>query len=150
MATEPKEQKGVLVTGPSGVIYNIPAKELERYAVPRAAVERTILDAEAAGFVGDSSEDALGETEEFAEGAPPPPPGATIINIFVGPNAGPNAEASRLPDDVEQPQVRVFRAGSTMAKYAAGTTKAAPRRAMPCAAATFYGKWEEMSTSDSE
>ena len=146
MTTEPKEQKGVLITGPSGVIYNIPAKELERYAVPRGAVERTILDAEAAGFVGDSSEDALGETEEFAEGAPPPPPGATIINIFVGPNA----EASMLPDDVEQPQARAFRAGSTMAKYAAGSTLAARRRAMPCDAATFYGKWEEMSTSDSE
>ncbi len=28
MTTEPKEQKGVLITGPSGVIYNIPAKEL--------------------------------------------------------------------------------------------------------------------------
>src|SRR5512133_1831343 len=146
MATEPKEQKGVLITGPSGVIYNIPAKELQRYAVPRAAVERTILDAEAAGFVGDSGEDALGETEEFAEGAPPPPPGATIINIFVGPNA----EASVLPDDVEQPQARAFRAGSTMVKYAAGSTIAARRRAMPCAAATFYGQWEEKSTSASE
>ncbi len=125
MAIEPKEQKGVLITGPSGVIYNIPAKDLQRYAVPRAAVERTILDAEAAGFVGDSGQEALGETEEFAEGAPPPPPGATIINIFVGPDA----EAS-------------------VAKYAAGPTKAAHRPALPCAAATFYGKWEERSTSD--
>ena len=107
MATEPKEQKGVLITGPSGVIYNIPANELERYAVPRAVVERTILDAEAAGFVGESGQDALGETEEVAEGAPPPPPGATIINIFVGPNA----EASMLPDDVEQPQARAFSNG---------------------------------------
>ena len=146
MTTEPKELKGVLINGPSGVIYNIPAKELERYAVPRGAVERTILDAEAAGFVGDSSEDALGETEEFAEGAPPPPPGATIINIFVGPNA----DAFMLPDDVEQPQARAFRAGFTMAKYAAGSTMAARRRAIPCDAATFYGKWEEKSTSDSE
>jgi hypothetical protein len=136
MTTEPKELKGVLITGPSGVIYNIPSKELERYAVPQGAVERTILDAEAAGFVGDSSEDALGETEEFAEGAPPP--GATIINIFVGPYA----EASTLPDDVEQPQARAFRAGSTMVKYAAGSTLAARRRAIPCDAATFYGKWE--------
>ncbi|MBS1225242.1 MAG: hypothetical protein H6R24_1920, partial [Proteobacteria bacterium] len=100
MAAEPKELKGVLINGPSGVIYNIPAKDLERYAVPRGAVERTILDAEAAGFVGDPSEDALGETEEFAEGAPPP--GATIINIFVGPDA----EAFMLPDDVEQPGAR--------------------------------------------
>ena len=144
MATEPKEQKGVLITGPSGVIYNIPAKELERYAVPRRAVERTILDAEAAGFVGDPSEDALGETEEFAEGAPPP--GATIINIFVGPDA----EAFMLPDDVEQPGARAFRAGSTMVKVAAGSTMAARRRALPCEAATFYGKWEQKSTSDSE
>ena len=146
MATEPKEPKGVLITGPSGVLYNIPAKDLERYAVPRGAVEKTILDAEAAGFVGDPREDALGETEEFAEGAPPPPPGATIINIFVGPDA----EALMLPDDVEQPQARVFRAGFTMAKYAAGSTTAARRRAIPCDAATFYGKWEEKSTSDSE
>ena len=146
MATELKEQKGVLITGPSGVIYNIPARELQRYAVPRAAVERTILDAEAAGFVGDSGEDALGETEEFAEGAPPPPPGATIINIFVGPNA----EASMLPDDVEQPQARAIRGGSTVVKYAAGSTIAARRRAMPCAAATFYGQWEEKSNSDSK
>ena len=146
MATEPKEHKGVLITGPSGVIYNIPAKELERYAVPREAVERTILDAEAAGFVGDSSEDALGETVEFAEGAPPPPPGATIINIFVGPNA----EASMLPGDAEQPQARAFRAGSTMVKYAAGSTMTARRRALPCAAATFYGKWGETSASEGE
>jgi hypothetical protein len=146
MATEPKELKGVLITGPSGVIYNIPAKELQRYAVPRADVERAILDAEAAGFVCGSSEDAPGETEEFAEGAPPPPPGATIINIFVGPNA----EVSVLPDDVEQPQARAFRAGSTLVKYDAGSTAAARRRALPCEAATFYGKWEEMSTSDSE
>ncbi len=146
MATEPKEQKGVLITGPSGVIYNIPAKELQRYAVPRAAVERTILDAEAAGFVGDSGKDALEETEEFAEGAPPPPPGATIINIFVGPNA----EASMLPDDVEQPGARAFRAGSTMVKYAAGSTVAPRRRAIPGLAATFYGKWEDSSTSDGE
>ncbi len=127
MATEPKEQKGVLITGPSGVIYNIPAKELQRYAVPRAAVERTILDAEAAGFVGDPGEDALGETEDFAVGAPPPPPGATIINIFVGPDA----EAS-------------------VTKYATGSSKAAQRPALPCAAATFYGRWEEKSTSASE
>jgi hypothetical protein len=138
MTTEPKELKGVLITGPSGVIYNIPAKELERYAVPQGAVERTILDAEAAGFFGHSSEDALGDTEEFAEGTPPPPPGATIINIFVGPNA----EASMLPDDVEQPGVRAFRAGSTMVKYTAGSTVAARRHAIPCDAATFYGKWE--------
>jgi hypothetical protein len=138
MTTEPKELKGVLITGPGGVIYNIPAKELERFAVPQGAVEGTILDAEAAGFVGDSSEDALGETEEFAEGAPPPPFGATIINIFVGPNA----EASMLPDDVDQPQARAFRAGSAMVKYAAGSTLAARRRAIPCDAATFYGKWE--------
>ena len=129
MATEPKEQKGVLITGPSGVIYNIPAKELQRYAVSRAAVEKTILDAEAAGFVGDSGKDALGETEEFAQEAPPPPPGATIINIFVGPNA----EASVLPDDGEQLPARTFRVGSTTA---------ARRRALPCAAATFYGKWD--------
>ncbi len=146
MATEPKEQKGVLITGPSGVIYNIPAKELQRYAVPRADVERTILDAEAAGFVGDSGEDALGETVEFAEAAPPPPPGATIINIFVGPNA----EASMLPGDVEQPQARAFRAGSAVVQYPAGSTLAARRRATPCDPATFYGKWEESSTSDSE
>ena len=145
MATEPKEQKGVLITGPSGVIYNIPAKELQKYAVPRAAVEGTILDAEAAGFVGDSAEDALGETEEFEEAAPPPPPGATIINIFVGPNA--DAVASMLPDDIEPSQARAFRAGSTVVKYAAGTTVAARRRALPCAAATFYGKWEEKPTS---
>jgi hypothetical protein len=143
MATEPKEQKGVLITGPSGVIYNIPAKELERYAVPRGAVERTILDAEAAGFVGEPSEDVLGETEEVAEGAPP---GTTIINIFVGPDA----ETFRLPDDVEQPGVRAIRAGSTLVKYSAGSTMAARRRALPCEAATFYGKWEEKSTSDSE
>ncbi len=146
MATEPKEQKGVLVTGPSGVIYNIPAKELERYAVPRAAVERTILDAEAAGFVGESSEDAPGETEEFAEAAPPPAPGATIINIYVGLNA----EASMLPDDAAQPQARIFRAGSTMVNYAPAPAKAARRRAIPCCAATFYGKWEETSPSDSK
>jgi hypothetical protein len=145
MTTEPKELKGVLITGPSGVIYNIPAKELERYAVPRGSVERTILDAEAAGFVGNPSEDALGESEEFAEGAPPPPPGATIINIFVGPDA----EAFMLPDDVEQPGVRAFRAGFTMAKAAAGSTMAARRRPIPCDAVTFYGKWEEKSTSGS-
>jgi hypothetical protein len=36
MATEPKEQKGVLITGPSGVIYNIPANELQRYAATGA------------------------------------------------------------------------------------------------------------------
>jgi len=138
MATEPKEPKGVLITGPSGVMYNIPAKELERYAVPRGAVEKTILDAEAAGFVGDPREDALGETEELAEGAPQPPPGATIINIFVGPDA----EAFMLPDDVEQPGARAFRAGSTMVQYTAGSTQAARRRAIPCDAATFYGKWE--------
>jgi hypothetical protein len=146
MATEPKEQKGVLITGPSGEIYNIPAKELQRYAVTRAAVERTILDAEAAGFVGDSGEDALGETEEFAGEAPPPPPGTTIINIFVGPHA----EASMLPDGVAQPQARTFRAGSTMVKVAAGSTVAVRRRPIPCGAATFYGKWEELSASDSE
>jgi hypothetical protein len=145
MATESKEQKGVLITGPSGVLYNIPAKELERFAVPRGAVEKTILAAEAAGFVGDPSEDALGKTEEFAEGAPPPPPGATIINIFVGPDA----EAFMLPDDVEQPGALAFRAGFTMAKYAAGSTMAARRRALPCEAATFYGKWEQKSPSDS-
>jgi hypothetical protein len=137
MATESKEQKGVLITGPSGVIYNIPANELERYAVARAAVEGTILDAEAAGFVGDTSEDALGENEESAEGAFLPPPGATVINIFVGSSA----EASVLPDDVEQPQARAFRAGSVIVKYVAGSTRAARRRAIPCCAATFYGKW---------
>ncbi len=138
MATEPKEQKGVLITGPSGVIYNIPAKELERYAVPRADVERTILDAEAAGFVGAGSEDGLKETDEFAEGTPSPQPATTIINIFVGPNA----EASMLPDDVEQPQARAYRVGSAVVKYEAGSTMAARRRATPCDPATFYGKWE--------
>jgi hypothetical protein len=142
------ENRGVLISGPDGTIYNIPFAELNRFVVPQEAVERTILDAEAAGLLAGPGGDV--ESAAGSPGGAPAPPGATVINIFVSPGAEPLTQiAGASPGDVQGfatmakysagSTMAKYSAGSTMAKYSAGSTMTGFGAVAPTA--TFYGSW---------
>jgi hypothetical protein len=150
-------KRGILITAPNGTLYNIPEKELARFAVTPENVEATILDAEAAGFI-ETQQPAVSDQAVVTPPASAPT-SPVVINVFV------NHESEvRTPavDQVAPNSMAKYAGGTAMAKYAGGTSMAkyAGGTAMAkyaggtslgfghpsagpsnAAAAVFYGDW---------
>jgi hypothetical protein len=137
-----KKGGGVLITAPNGEIYNILAKDLEKFKVAPEKVERTIMDAEKEGFLVAEPEMPMEPMAGEAIEVPAPQKNGITINIFYGEE--PQQVAVPVETDSDPSVAR-----STMAKYAGGSTMTNVVAEPLFSNITFYGsRWAE--TEDSE